>query len=495
MIRLDDSIGGKAQKTSSGAVEYAALSYCWGGDQAAKTLKSHLRSRMDEFSLLDQPQSIRDAVHVARELGIKFLWVDSLCIIQDDEKDKMREIAQMHEIYQRAVITISAAISESSRDGFLTVRKLLPSSVRLKYRGPDGTLGSVVMASQVRTSEPIHSRGWTFQEHLLSRRTLVFGTFGIRWICRNVRHVDGFQGNSAWIEMLENRFSKLGSSDFPTGTDNSDHQPAEWRGVVRDFSQRHLTDPKDRLPAISAVATVHSATRRRGRYVAGLWTTDLPGTLLWEIFPESPSVRCQGPTFPTWSWALFEGSVDFPFIGHRPTTAQLLSAHVTLAHPEAPFGQVLSGNLLLRGRLAPVRCESVGMVNAGRPGHLEALAYERSDRSAAFAPVDCDLPKVPPTKHAFIKALLDTDLSIEDLGTTYCLEVFGEHSKPTGPTPGDFSIGLILRNIDSERRVFSRLGVYRVLREMYMYEYDWSEFREHFTDWIHSFESVTINLV
>jgi hypothetical protein len=100
--------------------KYIALSYCWGGEQK-KTLTTESREAFcDAISLDILPQTILDAVHVTRSLGIKYLWVDALCILQDSQVDKQHEVAKINSIYKNAYATISAASAPSANAGFWT---------------------------------------------------------------------------------------------------------------------------------------------------------------------------------------------------------------------------------------------------------------------------------------------------------------------------------------------------------------------------------------
>lgn len=108
--------------TTKEAAPYAALSYVWGGPQAFCTLQSNVASHTSQISLSTLPQTIQDAVFCAHKLGLKYLWVDSLCIIQDSTTDREREIAHMAQIYMNAFVTISAARAKGCHEGFLETK-------------------------------------------------------------------------------------------------------------------------------------------------------------------------------------------------------------------------------------------------------------------------------------------------------------------------------------------------------------------------------------
>jgi hypothetical protein len=174
--------------------EYVALSYCWGDAQEdTKTKGTNLKARLKEVDWSQLPQTIKDAVKVTRSLGLTYLWVDVLCIIQDDVQDCATELAKMSSVYHGATLTISAARAEHSSEGFLGDRVLSKAYggalFRLPYHHGEGdniVRGSVLLArGSIRDDfdEPIDERGWTMQEHILSRRLLRFGSKQTTWKC------------------------------------------------------------------------------------------------------------------------------------------------------------------------------------------------------------------------------------------------------------------------------------------------------------------------
>jgi hypothetical protein len=99
---------------------YAALSYCWGGDQMAKTVKSRVAAYEKDIPLHTLPRTIHDALIVTRGIGLRYLWVDAMCIVQDDGDDMAEQIGQMYAVYRSAYVTISAATASTSQEVRLT---------------------------------------------------------------------------------------------------------------------------------------------------------------------------------------------------------------------------------------------------------------------------------------------------------------------------------------------------------------------------------------
>lgn len=164
---------------------WACLSYVWGGDQRDKTTMSILPEYLNDICLDILPQTIKDAVSVCRELGIAYLWIDSFCIVQDDEIDKAREIPRMAFIYRYALLTIAASRAHTVDEGFLhhvspfCYQRFAPTSLR--FRDRCGRESKVVIMTEEcpkfilhKPKEPIESRAWTLQEQLLSPRLLSY---------------------------------------------------------------------------------------------------------------------------------------------------------------------------------------------------------------------------------------------------------------------------------------------------------------------------------
>jgi Heterokaryon incompatibility protein (HET) len=353
---------------------YAALTYCWGGDGRFTTTTRTIRQHMIGISFQDLPPSLRDAVLVTEKLDLRLLWVDALCVVQDDKHDKALEISQMPSVYSHATITIAASRASRVGEGFLTERAALgkenPEKVfELPYRCPDGEMGSVVLIPRIREStEPLDRRAWALQERLLSTRILEYGSLQTMLTCLHSERkndlVDGWRDRTVmnnersdclFIEAFQTVLShELGDSSSVSRRGNLKSPLGEWHQLVKIYTHRALTLPTDRLPAISGIAERY-ARILRDEYVCGLWRSTLPQELLWTRSAlaelSSRPLEYQGPS---WSWAAINSAVRL--YSRAITKAfEVVECHVEPLSKDAKFGAVRSGYLKVRGYVRPVK--------------------------------------------------------------------------------------------------------------------------------------------
>jgi len=290
------------------------------------------------------PHTFRDAVSVVHQLGIHYLWIDALCIIQDSKTDWEQESAKMGDYYRQAFVTIAASSSRNGDTPFLKCRELptefltqdhlgnqFPVHVR-RYRGEN-------------TKEqfaPLALRGWTWQEHLLSTRVIHFAEEEIIWECKS----DICSEVGPLAESHKRSISMLNRQ--------LESDPIrEWHELIEGYSARHLTFARDKLPAVSgAAAEIHKITR--SCYLAGLWRESLKVDLFWELrimkYPRTAlQTRPSEYVSPSWSWASINGAVRFRPYSHKLQFAfEILDAQCAVPGLNS-FGEVTSGYIMLQG--------------------------------------------------------------------------------------------------------------------------------------------------
>lgn len=255
-------------KVEADSQPYTALSYCWGGEQEVQTTRRNTALHFSGIGIDVLPATIRDAITVTRRLGLEYLWVDALCIIQDDEDDKARDIDSMADIYAGTVVVIAASRAQTVHDGFL--KRLPPFGTeyprqvfRVKY--DDGVrISDIVLAPTVRyDTDYLSERGWAFQERLCARRIFRFGSKCVSWGCHETVVCDReYEECEAFGESLAETWRRgWGWSDA-------------WEWIVYQFTKRKLTIPQDRLRAVAGIAErIKERLIAYGDdvYLAGLW--------------------------------------------------------------------------------------------------------------------------------------------------------------------------------------------------------------------------------
>ncbi|KAJ2897351.1 HET-domain-containing protein [Zalerion maritima] len=297
-------------------LKYAALSYCWGTDGVVKCLSSNLEEFQEGIPEVDLQPTIRDAVRVCRELKIAFLWVDALCIIQDDDEDKQKEMAKMTSIYSSAYVTISAARASSSSEGFLHPRDTpyegKPPCFVLGCEATGravGTFGARIFA-QTSKPEPTDTRGWVMQEKMLSRRIITFGRWTTTYKCCVEGKYDGWYPSNMQTgeeDATTTNGAFLSGESEVCSRSSKAHALKEWDALVDNFTRRNLSVPTDRVYAIAGIAEQFREKMKDDVYCAGIWMSSLPYSLLWCVtvgLPPRPKAY-QGPT---WSWMAVSNS-------------------------------------------------------------------------------------------------------------------------------------------------------------------------------------------
>jgi hypothetical protein len=362
---------------------YVALSYCWGGDQPIKTTLSTIQQFSSALPFSELPKSLRDAVLTTFSLSLRLLWVDSLCIIQDNSVETAKEIASMPQVYQNAHVTISAARSACCQDGFLHEISM-PSAqsevFKLPFCCPDGNVGSVNLLHEPDFWDPIERRAWPLQEFLLSRRILKYGSYQLSWSCLCVGLHENEDAKVKWFRQRDQRFLTLRWRYHDSRYNTSD----SWRHLVQEYTSRKLMESKDRLLAISGLAT-DIGTRRDDTYLGGLWLRDLPVGLLWQVTSDRQP-RPREYRAPSWSWASVDGPVGF-FVDAEVVEVdpdmRVLSNEVKPAEPTAPYGALESGYIEILGRMRRANWiidrKTLVDIETGDATDGEAWAYTSED--------------------------------------------------------------------------------------------------------------------
>ncbi|RYP15768.1 hypothetical protein DL765_005494 [Monosporascus sp. GIB2] len=282
---------------------YAILSYCWGGDpivlEASKTTSKNIQHRLAGFSLSKLPKTIRDAVDVTRAFGLRYLWVDALCIQQDqDRRVIQKDLDAMPEFYARATVVISAASAAHSDAGFLGPRNLLYRDYELDIALIDGEniendRISLVERAFEKKREPIDTRIWTQQEDKNALCIFRFESERVLWSCRETSIADsdigGLSPSCKTFSTSSFDGSMFASMLTQTQAVCPELRLTNWLQEVIHYSARCTENLDDELGAFEWTAK-HMAVAMGwdpSQYKAGLWMKDMPRQLLWGYVREA----------------------------------------------------------------------------------------------------------------------------------------------------------------------------------------------------------------
>lgn len=347
-------------------VRFAALSYRWGADSESMTLGRNIVERYGHLEISSLPKTLQDAIIVTRRLGLEYIWIDRICIVQDDPEDWTEQASLMAKIYASAHVVLSATATRDCSDGFLRQRA---EPLALRYKRHDGEvleLRAIKIDSHscdrrsLKTDYELFKRGWCFQERLLARRIIHFLPNEILFECQAELECQcgtAGQGHIANNDTGDGQGSrclaKLQAAQKIEGLNFG----WSWMALLWEYSKMKLTRGEDSLPALSGLAACMGHLKP-GKYIAGLWEHDIAIQLGWRIKPRFDERRWEYRIFdvqnfgPTFSWS----SHAYPMLpGARSDTeaiCTLVSSHVTLVPPATnPYGQVESASISMLGRV------------------------------------------------------------------------------------------------------------------------------------------------
>lgn len=331
--------------------DYVALSYCWGFDQPSKLLRTNEAYLKNGFPLKILPQTLQDAVTCTSALGYRYLWVDALCIIQDSESDKLTEVGNMASIYHNAAVTIAAAVAHSVFDGYLGHNRSLsletefhPPGSRPKYcdvdiECGDGRIGTLTIVKELEGREmiketPLETRGWCFQESILSKRLLYYGPHELLFRCETVDCqpvVPSLINYTSGVNPPRIFSQELHGLDFRQF----------WADIIRDFTSREVSVAEDRIHAIGGVIS-ELEKKWKDVCVFGVWKSRILEHLCWRSL--GTSTRNGSRHAPSWSWMSLDTAIgmdyddfenfDAVFQGISEKTLHLTCRIMTKAHPQ-----------------------------------------------------------------------------------------------------------------------------------------------------------------
>ena len=434
----------------SNRVEYLTLSHKWGGAIVYKLTKATLESMLQGISLNDLPLTFQHAILITRNLGYRYLWIDSLCIIQDDVDDWAFESTTMSRIYSNCVLTIASLWGDNSHSGCYVERNPLTTE---NCRIGEWKHGEVLVRSNNEQRgkalgnvkpKPLLDRGWVLQERFLSPRTLYYGPWELFWECgENSLSEKEPESNMTFgdSETIRNRFRTIKKP--PDLDSNKSHQNPKlqniygiWAEIRANYWSSRLTHHSDSLVAISGITTwIHE--RSGLQFMSGLCKDFLLRELLWKV--DIGRATSRSTLSPTWSWASVKGA-KLTILYHPGVYLETHTFQTRLESIDDPFsmnkGHQLKG-IHLRGPLLH------GTLKRDKRGLFSVTPKDSRLPSCAYAP----------------------DIPLQDTINVVCLVLFAMNgvTEVEAHEPHYYSppySGLILVPSSCETSTYQRVGVW-----------------------------------
>ncbi|CZR66844.1 uncharacterized protein PAC_16745 [Phialocephala subalpina] len=392
---------------------YMTLSHCWGQSQPYRLLKDNYENVRTTINYHELPKNFQDAILVAWGLNISYLWIDSLCIIQDDLSDWQQESALMGEIYSHGQANICAT-GASDGDSGLFLDRQFPAfpNLNIKLRFADNEPARICHTADLGMwgegveRSPLLLRAWVLQERILSRCNIHFSSTQMFWECAAGCTMETYTARflSDTYTSISRKSNFSATDSFPTlkarsdgdlgqNKDDGDQEEKEvnknwkvaelWNQVVESYSACALTNNTDRLIALSGIAAKYSTFLSTSfstpgnpfipAYFAGIWNHDMTNHLLWQRMSDESVSRPNIYIAPSWSWACIDRGIYneiysatiltliFVLVSITPTTrthgVASIKMTTTLQNPAQQFGQVTAGTLSLDTKMATGRIE------------------------------------------------------------------------------------------------------------------------------------------
>lgn len=372
---------------------YITLSYRWTAETGRTSLKTENKAQFEQFIPTDDwPKVYHDAVSIAHQLDVRYLWIDSLCIIQDQTEDWLTQAALMGTIYSGGLLNL-AAVQGSGLEVSRHPLRVAPCLLTLQtpeVLGLDSRLTKWLCyrPDDIRKAvdrAPLYKRGWYFQERVLSRRTVHFGD-QLFWECTTLRASEAFPLRTEVPTRQDYVDAAIRDIKLDLQTEDPSHERhlaryhRRWCSIVRCYTQTELTKPSDRLTALKGIASAMASQFRHSQtdYLAGLWKPNIAIHLLWARQSESYSPADEiladqlANHFPSWSWASCPGETRFIEVNKSPWSRPLVRFDRGQASDDAARAVNLSF-LVLRGW--PVRCGPVERWLAGQNRYQEDFYF------------------------------------------------------------------------------------------------------------------------
>jgi hypothetical protein len=469
--------------------QYVILSHCWGSLGVTKLLNKPLIPFRDAIPLEQLPKTFEDAINITRRLGFRYLWIDALCISQDNTADWNEEAPKMASYYGQSALMIAATAAENSSKGILHNRHVPYSPIigkdkkyclRQKLLRWEWDIERSVLAS----------RGWAAQERMLAPRIVHYTRRQMIWECAEDLKFEasGIKDTKTGSGQVDMHFSKsklqpyvtrglLAEASLSSGTPvvatSSTADPGSalaqdtrarvrtWQQCVDEYAKRSLTVSSDKLHAISGVAAILNQDDQMGHYMAGIWSKFLAVGLAWSrqwaLLTSPPAYRA-----PSWSWASVDGVSSSLILASSPELLEppkteigrkwaskfdldLIEHHMILHDPANVYGAVVEGSYIMVDCSCLLKPDLNSFMTSGT-----VLAFDKS----TVADCTCCGPPGPNDEEILREGDAMQGNAHFDLGVFMMADAWRERD--------GFVDMLLLVWVDQDEQVARRTGIMRV---------------------------------
>ncbi|KAF2829178.1 HET-domain-containing protein [Ophiobolus disseminans] len=449
-------------------VRYVTLSHCWGDNVPFQLREETQEYMLEGFKVLDMPKTFRDAIAVARWADVRYIWIDSCCIIQGSKSDWEHEAKSMQQVYKHTYFNISADHSENSHGGCF-VDRLAYKITPCPYSASDsGRIYFVPRFGLTRPliESPIANRAWVSQERFLSPRILHFTAEQLFWECAGLYACETFALGMPHVYDNTTSMHYRASLDraLVHQQDSSGQLHKIWGRICQDYSRAKLTYTSDKLVAFAGIVQEFRLRLSNDAYLAGLWKTDFTNGLLWKVmaldgWPIQPNgshelhadpcitASVQEPyRAPSWSW-LGKNCTIFWQTRVRDSPQDMMSVlevSVDLDNDDEPSGDIRGGHIKVKGYLRPAQWKQDRRID------LIILDGKSGDQLLASS------EKLPPSKSSYFTVQRDvgTEFPVKDI---FCFPV-RMSIPPGGPSQGFRMIEGLILGPTEEANKYQRLG-------------------------------------
>ena len=463
-------------------VPYFALSHCWGTNKVTNKVVKSTTDTLQRFKTTGiQPEectaTFKDAFQITRRLGHQYIWIDSLCIVQDSKEDWEAEVGSMSDVYGYSTLNLIAAHARDGRDGCFgkrDVHSVRPCLVPNPFRPASNDSFIVypmrmdkIYNEQVRNS-PIYQRAWILRERLLSPRSVYFGKEQIFWACGEFEACEAFPSGANYVptrphnevSMDKKGVQQLLNPRVKMAQGEVQGIAESWARIVKLYSSSHLTYPSDKLHALSGIAK-RVQCHISGEYLAGLWK-DTPEAFLWSLLwfvdshdkgrPRPPAYRA-----PSWTWTSVDGTIELttPDPAWRQRQAAIGATisfepawQVKLVSASIEQYDALGGMLVVRGSLKTAHLRLIS--------EDDVFGHEFFD-AELFGPRCPGQTEVPFDR--LCSCHIDVPSEIETSTVVTCLPIVEEKEQRDGRLTGlSRTHGLILQVTPKDSKKHMRIG-------------------------------------